>query len=161
MVNILQAAIFNNTLAETDSPAYAVQAQLTTLLRLAYYAWLPPFDVESNVTTASFSSVLAPVSKRGFWAVMGLVVAHIGITVIVVILFLARTKFSFLGNPWTAFAQVAKAEDCQALLEDESLLAGAAIAKRPENSGKSKTRYRIQETEAEGTVTLVPVEQPR
>jgi len=62
-VDIIKASVFNDVLEDTNSPARALQTQLTSLIRMAYYSWLPLFDAKAEVTAASFVTPLAPVSS--------------------------------------------------------------------------------------------------
>ena len=144
VVNIVQGSIFNDTLIKTGSPALALQAQLTMLMRLAYYAWLPLFDAEANVTTTSFSSSLVPISYRGFWAVVGILAAHIILTTLISFLFITRTKYSTLGNAWSSIVQIARAEDTQTLIQDGMFITGSEISQHLQKHKVGSVRYRIR-----------------
>lgn len=157
-IEILQASTFNSVLKETGSPALALQAQLTILLRMAYYAWLPLFNAEAKVTTVSFVTPPAPVSNRGYWAVMGILSLHILCCLVTTGLFFTTTKYSLLGNAWSAFAQVAIAEKTQVALRNGVLATDDEVEEMLRKEGDEKKIYRVAITNSgpEVALTLIP-----
>lgn len=154
-VNIIQATIFNHILQDTDSPALALQAQLTMILRMAYYAWLPLFDTSSDVTTVQTVPRPVPVSTRGFWAVMGILYAHTTLCVIIAAMFLAQTEYSLLGNAWSAFSQVANAKEVRRLLETDLTMAmDREVDQMVKGGAGRRMAYRVAE-DVDGSTMLV------
>ncbi|KAF2690850.1 hypothetical protein K458DRAFT_382426 [Lentithecium fluviatile CBS 122367] len=152
----LHSSIFNEALQDTGSPAIALQAHLTTVLRQAYYTWLPLFDTSANATTVSYVERLAPVSRRGFLAVMGILATHVLVCGITTYLFLKKTKYSLLGNIWASFAQVTQTEQAQVLLKDGAMRTNKEVLRVLRREGNGKMRYRVAFDREEG-VTLAPV----
>jgi len=110
--NLWDACLFNDIIDDTGSPALALQSYLTSALQRLYYSHLPFFKEKGNASTSSFVNRLAPTSRKGYWVVMGLIGIHIVVCLITIILF-RRTKYSYLGNAWTTFAQIANSKEAQ------------------------------------------------
>ncbi|KAF2742341.1 hypothetical protein M011DRAFT_529899 [Sporormia fimetaria CBS 119925] len=94
--------VFLDVLNETDSPALALQVHFTSTLRDVFYTWLPLYDTMADSTAVIFVGRLAPVSRRGFWTVMGVICAHLSICSAVTVAFFTKTNFSMLGNAWVS-----------------------------------------------------------
>jgi hypothetical protein len=157
-VNLLLSSLFDHVINDTGSPALALQACFTTIMRQAYYTWLPLFDAQGNSTSLSFVNRLAPVSHRGFWAVVGIIVVHVAICTFITIRFISKTKYSLLGNIWPAISQVVYSEDAQALLQDGTMKTDNEIKRTIRHRGGRRKRYRITMREEDEAVMMVPAE---
>lgn len=104
------AAVFQDTLHETDNPALAVQAALARIHQMAYYTELPRRTAKEVATTSFLTSALIPVRWIGFIVATGLVGVHFVITFVVAVLFLGYTRHSLIGNHWQAVSQVVSEE---------------------------------------------------
>ena len=110
------STLFTDTISATNSPALALQAVLTTMLRQAYYSFLPTFDAESNVTVSSFQPAQIPVRTRGFWAVLGITAAHFVLCLIALVGFISSTYVSSLKNAWQVMADISESPETAAIL---------------------------------------------
>ena len=109
-VHKTHAALFQDVIKSTGSPALAFQAFFTIIMQMTYYDLLPQFDIASNATYSASQRVEVPNQWVGFGAVMGLLVLHAVLIVTAVILFLSKTDHSLLGNAWQAVAQVSSSD---------------------------------------------------
>ncbi|KAK5652917.1 hypothetical protein OQA88_9396 [Cercophora sp. LCS_1] len=98
--------LFHDALAQTQSPAKALQAWLTTLTRQRYYDAFGRYTTGAEAKYAHSISVFAPRGWAGFWAVVGMVVCHFVVVGVAIWVFSKRTRHSLLGNAWLAVAQV-------------------------------------------------------
>ncbi|KAI1624598.1 hypothetical protein EDD37DRAFT_352246 [Exophiala viscosa] len=112
------STLFTDTISATNSPALALQAVLTTMLRQAYYSFLPTFDAESNVTVSSFQPAQIPVRTRGFWAVLGITVAHFVLCLVALVGFISFTHVSSLKNAWQVMADISESPETVAILRN-------------------------------------------
>ncbi|KAI1610864.1 hypothetical protein EDD36DRAFT_497743 [Exophiala viscosa] len=112
------STLFTDTISATNSPALALQAVLTTMLRQAYYSFLPTFDAESNVTASSFQPAQIPVRTRGFWAVLGITVAHFVLCLVALVGFISFTHVSSLKNAWQVRADISESPETAAILRN-------------------------------------------
>lgn len=86
-------------LKDTGSPARALQALRTTQYRMVYYDSFQAFTGPLGRAYIDYeTSALAPNSIRGYVAVVAIIVAHLGIFVLVLVVFLRHTHWSFLEN---------------------------------------------------------------
>ena len=151
IADIVQSSIFNDILQEQDSPALAIQAQLTMLLRMAYYAWLPLCDANGTATMTQLVQRPAPVANRGFWAVMSILIAHVLLCAAITFLFHRYTRFSLPGNAWAAFSQIMSAERVQALMKDSSLATDNEVKRRiNEHGDKEDVYYVVADKDGDG-----------
>jgi hypothetical protein len=134
------AALFNDVLQDTNSPALALQAMLTQVLREVYYDWLPTFDSTSDVTTTSVVSVLIPLRYRGFWAVFAITCAHLVLCAIAGIGFAFYTRTSHLQNAWQAVSDVADNKDGAEVLGNVGHLRDRAVSEWIEQNAELKDR---------------------
>ncbi len=138
------ATLFSDTIIDTDSPALALQALLTTILRTAYYSFLPTFDAESQVTVTSFRSAQVPLRSRGFWAVVGITLAHFVLCVVTLVGFILFTRVSSLKNAWQVIADVSENPETAAVLHDVGNRPDSEVAKSIEqDEGLCKRRFRL------------------
>ncbi|KAF2118061.1 hypothetical protein BDV96DRAFT_644393 [Lophiotrema nucula] len=161
-VDVFQASLFEAFIdrAQTD-PRYlplALQSQLTTLLRIAYYSWMPYFDEEELTTTVFTNTIPSQVGYIGSCAVVGIITTHIASCMIIGAMFLRKSQYSLLGNAWSAFAQVAGAEEAQTILEDVYLSTDAEVASMVKERGHIKKRFKVTDTGADTGATTVAEE---
>lgn len=156
MARALQALLFANTIADTGSPALALQAFLTLGLQTEYHVWIPSFDTEGNATTVFFVERLAAVRDRDYWVVLGIICAHTVICTTTIFLFLKRTKYSLLGNVWAFFGPLASSEAVQSVLVQGSLTTDKEISKQLKRSDGFRRRYCIVANKEDDSVTLAP-----
>lgn len=97
-INSIQAQLFHDILETTASPALAVQAHTSNLLRMAYYAWISFSDVAGWASTTYAVRRLAPKPGWGFWAVIGIICAHMTLCIVIAIMFFCYTRYSLLRN---------------------------------------------------------------
>lgn len=157
-VNLVQAAIFKDILLDTDSPALALQAYLTTLINMAYYSWLPLFDATAEAVTVQAVSRSLPTSTRGYWAVMAILITHILLCVVITILFARQTKYSLLGNAWSAFCQVANVDNLQQLIQDATLSSDKEVGRRLKAMEKETFRVVASGSDVGAALKVVPSE---
>ncbi|KAF2006194.1 hypothetical protein P154DRAFT_559322 [Amniculicola lignicola CBS 123094] len=158
-VSPLHTSIVQDILLDTGSPALALQAFLTAMLRSAYYAGVPMFDININATTTSLVDRLAPVSQQGYWIVIGCLLAHVIVYFTSGIIFFKQTKFSLLDNTWSAFAQIANSKDAevQSILKDTTLKSDTEIARELKRAGGMRKRYKIVAAADDGGAELALV----
>lgn len=105
-IHRVHCAIFQDVIQGTGNAAYAVQTLYTILLQMAYYDFLPQFDVSSAVVYSLSTVVNIPSQWVGFIFVATLVCAHFLIVLATLLLFWWKTEHSLVGNSWQAVAQV-------------------------------------------------------
>jgi hypothetical protein len=155
-VNVVQTALFNDIIGNTDSPALALQAQLTTLLRMAYYDWLPQFNANSGFSSLSFQSSLVPSGHKGYYSVMSIIILHFFIIAMISLSFFMQTKHSLLDNAWQTILQVAQSPRTAEVLStmDTDKLDHEV---RQALNGKDKIKCRLGVADGNGAITLIPV----
>jgi len=154
------SSMFNEALLETGSPARALQAFFTSTLRQAYHTWLPLFDLKANATTTSFVERLAPVSRRGFWGVMAIILTHIVVCGLITVAFFYKTKFSLVGNVWTTVAQVVHSEELQEVLREGTMRTDEQVYGVLRRGDGVRKRHRVQGFGEEDFAAFAPVVKP-
>ncbi|RMJ19318.1 hypothetical protein CDV36_001003 [Fusarium kuroshium] len=118
----LLSQVFTDVLNTTDSPALAIQALKTLLYRLIYYDHISTFTLApDNATITTFELVRTPNGRWGLIAVLSIIFGNVLLFVIVTLLFLEVTSYSFIQNAWHAVAQVSQSEEAWLLLETATL----------------------------------------
>ncbi|RSM19163.1 hypothetical protein CDV31_002084 [Fusarium ambrosium] len=118
----LLSQVFTDVLNTTDSPALAIQALKTLLYRLIYYDHISTFTLApDNATITTFELVRTPNGRWGLIAVLSIIFGNVLLFVIVTLLFLEVTSYSFIQNAWHAVAQVSQSEEAWPLLETATL----------------------------------------
>lgn len=118
------------------SGAWTLSAALTLLSQTAYYDHFQMFDRSTKSLNAetdaahatNFVNVEAPQSWAGLLTVSGLLVVELAIAAAITALFLARTRYSRLGNAWQAVAQVS-GPDTEEVLRHGTLATDSEIEK--------------------------------
>ncbi len=109
-INPVYAAIFHDTVAETNHPALALQAHFTTLYRSVYYDILYNFDIVDNATVSFFVPIEVPEDIKVLLAVMAVLGLHLVWVTYVTWMFIGEGTLSLLGNVWSALAQMRSEE---------------------------------------------------
>lgn len=107
--------LFKDVLADTDSPALALQALLAKINQQRYYSRLAQQAPTRRAQVALAADTLMPARRAGLVAVVVVVVVHLALVAVVTAVFVASTKVSSVGNAWQAVAQVVS-EDTMPLL---------------------------------------------
>lgn len=147
MADFLTSCLFNDIIEDTGSPAMALQSFLTMALQKEYYSYLPAFNEITNISTKSSTSRLAPHSQTGYWSVMGLLLLHVFVCSSSVFLFITRTQYSYLGNSWMAFSQIAVSQEVQTVPSRSALKTDKDVK---HESGDQKGIYHVAADEQSG-----------
>ena len=102
----VHVALFHDALAETGSPALALQSWLTTLTRQRFYDGLGRFTTGAEARHAHSVQVFAPQRWAGFAGVVAMVACHFVIMAAVTAWYLRVARHTMLGNSWQAASQV-------------------------------------------------------
>ena len=99
-------ALFSDTLAETGSPARALQSWLNVMTRQKFYDSLGRFVFAGEAQYAQSVRVFAPQRWGGFFGVVAVLGCHLLAMACVTVWFLRATRHTMLGNSWQAVSQV-------------------------------------------------------
>jgi hypothetical protein len=124
-------ALFLRTLEYTKSPAQALSALVTTFSTMAYYDQMPFFDQNTTSTLSFYETVLFPRSDRGLKAFLAVLTTHLILVGLATILFITRSRHTFIGNYWQAIAQL-RSSETDSILADSMLKDREVAAKMPE-----------------------------
>ncbi|KAI7761003.1 hypothetical protein LZL87_012156 [Fusarium oxysporum] len=102
--------LFQSVLQETDDPARAVQELFFRFYQMIFHDILPYFTQQQSVTTINVKQVLIPNQWTGLIVILSGVILHLALTLITIIMFMASTKSSILGNAWHAVSQIISPE---------------------------------------------------
>ncbi|KAF9769574.1 hypothetical protein IL306_012986 [Fusarium sp. DS 682] len=102
--------LFQSILQQTNDPAQAVHELFFRFYQMIYHDILPYFTQHQPVTTVNAKQVLIPSQRTGLIIVLSGVMLHLALTLITVVMFIASTKCSMLGNAWHAVAQIMSPE---------------------------------------------------
>lgn len=105
------SATFQQTIEETNRPALAVQAAITSVMRTTYYDMIDAFVPNGTATATFLAPFPTPTTRRGFFIVTGIVLAHSLLVFAVLLLFAAQTQNSWIGQVWCTIAQVTNSKD--------------------------------------------------
>ncbi|KAF4828171.1 hypothetical protein CGCTS75_v007609 [Colletotrichum tropicale] len=143
--------LFEDTIAETGSPARALQALYFTLQRSIYYdlmGYYSPNERDGEVDVAeivTFEPMQVPVHSRGYWAVTG-ILAVFSATFAAAVWLYQPMRYSLPGNSWHAIAQVSESAELADVLrnaklatddEVERLIQGTPKSPSPPESGSA------------------------
>jgi hypothetical protein len=98
--------IFQEVLQDGGSIAFAVQCMVTLLSSMAYYDVLPLFNRTGAVNQQFEIIANIPVRRTGLFVVIGIQAMHVVLTGVILWVYMRRSKYSTLGNPWQAVAQL-------------------------------------------------------
>ncbi|OCL10018.1 hypothetical protein AOQ84DRAFT_402876 [Glonium stellatum] len=136
------SSFFIEAMGTNGSIASTMSSLLTILSGMAYYDQFPAYTKTGNATLVFFTNVLYPQSYRGFAAVVILVLIQVLIYTIITTLFVWRTKFTLLGNDWTAVAQVS-APETEEILRASTLITDKEVNINLGDKGRKHIRVGI------------------
>jgi hypothetical protein len=134
----VQANLFRDAINET-SPARAVQAFQSALVRIAYYDHAAFFSDNRSITTIDFLNISVPTRRIGFWVVIACIALQLGLFVLITFTF-SRTRYSLPRNAWHAVAQITESAEAQGVLRTARTATDTEVA---EHIGKSSQRYQV------------------
>jgi hypothetical protein len=137
------AAIFTDTLAASNSVAWALSTLITVLSMSNYYSQMPAFDRLDNVDVSFYISVFYPRSTLGLVLLMWTLVVHFLIVALLVIMFVRKTHLTLLGNAWSAFSQMAESPELKEYLRETSMKDDSTVAKELKERNSTGLRARI------------------
>lgn len=135
-------ALFSDVLAETGSPARALQSLLGVLKSLKLYDSLQRFTLGAEARFARSVQVFAPQRWTGFFGVVALLACHLLAVATATTWYLQTTRHTMLGNSWQAVSQVASAVTLPVLQRATNLKDSRVAAIIREEIG-NKGRYGI------------------
>ncbi|OAL49745.1 hypothetical protein IQ07DRAFT_644885 [Pyrenochaeta sp. DS3sAY3a] len=147
-------AVIQDILEDTRNPALALQALFTLLMQIAYYDFLPQFDVSGTARYRVSSEILLPVQWKGFSVVVGLIGLHFVLIALALILFFVKTEMSLLGNSWQAVGQVIS-KDTSDAVHYASTLTDSELKTLLKKSGAANGRLWIKRAIGNGRVEAV------
>lgn len=137
-------AIFRDTLIDTGNPALAWQALTTSVMRMAYYDWLPTFDSFSDAKITSTVPCQVPIHSTGFSIVAANLALHLVLFTISVVWFRLATKTSLLNNAWQVVAQL-KSRETEELLDHAIVLTDSEVKRKIKQDHEPRRRFMIRE----------------
>ncbi|KAL1623259.1 hypothetical protein SLS56_008364 [Neofusicoccum ribis] len=146
-------AIFRDTLLDTDNPALAWQALMTTVLRMAYYDWLPTFDSMTRLETRSKVPCQIPLFYRGFAIVMANLAVHLAIVTAAAVCFGRMTTTSLLNSSWQVVAQL-KTKETERILDHATMAHDSEARRWIEQNDQPRRRFRITKNQSCGAMHL-------
>ncbi|KAK0646663.1 hypothetical protein B0T16DRAFT_391058 [Cercophora newfieldiana] len=109
-VHRVMVSIFQDVLKSTGSLPLSMQTLWTMLGQMAYYDFLPEFDVKREATMTSFVPIAAPAHVSGIVVVAIITSLHIMLVVLMTMIFLTDRHASLPGNLWQSFGQMANGD---------------------------------------------------
>lgn len=137
-------SIFRDTLIDTGNPALAWQALTTSVMRMAYYDWLPTFDTFLDAKITSKVPCQVPIHFTGFSIVTADLALHLILFTVSVIWFSLATKTSLLNNAWQVVAQL-KSRETEGLLDHATVLTDSEVKRKIKQDHEPRRRFRIRE----------------
>ncbi|KAF2140825.1 uncharacterized protein K452DRAFT_272481 [Aplosporella prunicola CBS 121167] len=151
-LNPVLNSLFLDIMEETENPALALQALLTSVIRTAYYDLLPTFNAEEIIETTSFEPCQVPQHTKGFTIVAVNIVLHLALFITTAIWFASTTRYSLLNNVWQAVAQL-KAPETEELLKESSMVDDKTVRAHV-NQLELRRRFFVQKRDDEERVCL-------
>jgi hypothetical protein len=136
-VNRIMVSVFQQICREGGNAALALQAQLTTILQMAYYNNIVEFDTVAPAQLQSFVQVLSPRSLTGLIVVTCILCLHFFLIVAAIGQFLYRTQYSMLGNAWQTVMQL-YAPDTEPIFAMPSVISDSEMKLSAANAGITK-----------------------
>ncbi len=141
-------AIVQATLQQTRNPALALQTLWTILMDMAYYDFLPQFDISAPAMYDISEARNIPTQWKAFAAVVGLICIHLMLVFLAVLMFLG-TEISLLGNSWQVIAQVVSTDTAD-LVHHSATSTDDEAMKYAKTSGFDNEIIRIAKCETSG-----------
>lgn len=140
------AVILNEIIRDPNSgsPALALQAVLTQILREVYYTWMIVFDLETDITIVPSVTVLIPRRHLGFWIVVGIILLHLALCLIACVAFAALTEVSYLNNGWQAVADIANHDDGRQAIEKVGQMGDAEVEEWLKTEENLRRRFAVR-----------------
>jgi hypothetical protein len=147
--------VFDDVIADTDSPALALQAILTIVLRAAYYDWVQLLNNNSSTKTVTFQQALIPLHHTGLCAVMYILAILLALCWIITFAFFAWTSKTLLNNSWQSIAQLSNSEEVSFILRDANMETDSEVENRiRESKGLNELLFGIGPGKNEDTGVL-------
>lgn len=137
------AAIFTGAMEAGFSVEWALSCLITVLSMTNYYSQQAAFDRVDTVVVSLFDNVLYPRSYAGLMIFLWTLVAHFSLVALLVVLFVTKTKFTLVGNTWSAFVQVAESQKVREYMAGASLTDDSTLLDQLSKSGKGDLRARL------------------
>jgi len=135
LVHPQQATTFQDILLDTGRPALALQAHLTTLVRMVYYDNLPMFDYPGNQTLDFFVPILLPTTHLGLVGVIMVLLIQQVAVLIIVLRFMSSEHSTLLGNAWQAVSQLCS-DEASDILRDATQATDGDVKHQLKAAGK-------------------------
>ena len=147
-LDIALIGIMNDILQDTGRPSLAIHAMAMTLYSMAYYNSLMTFDLEDNTTIIQlFEAALIPVATRGYWAVAAILLCHLGLVLVIVVLYIrVAGPENLLGHAWTAVGQL-RSEELDSILGIEQCVTDKDVGLLLKQRGIAKKKVGLAEDE--------------
>jgi hypothetical protein len=136
------ATVFQAIFQDTQKPALALQAYITTLFQIGYYAHVQEFGMVAPTTWQSFVSVQVPSGFTGLSLVTCVLMVELVLVSIAITLFQTRTRYSMLGNSWQGATQTYSPETVK-IHNTASVLSDTEVEKLLESEGMGTTRVAL------------------
>ncbi|KAI4187076.1 MAG: hypothetical protein L6R41_003060 [Letrouitia leprolyta] len=141
--------LFQDIMQNGGTSAFAVQSLITLFSGMTYYDQVGQFNKEGFVSRADFVIANVPGRHRGFIAVLVFVIVQLVLAAVVLIIYLASTKWSQLGNAWLNFSQ-AVTEQTERYLGPAAVSTEEEMEKVMKDEGVLKKRVQLQRIHKEG-----------
>jgi len=132
--------LFMAALDQTGSPARALQAFRTAIVRGAYYSQINQFALNTTAATSRHALLQVPLGRAGYWTTIAIVAVQFLLFAFLIIAF-SRTRYSLPKNAWHAVAQIAESEEARDLLRVARVATDKEIEERV---GAARQRYRVE-----------------
>ena len=153
--DVMHKHLFQDIVQNGGSSAFALQSLITLFSGMTYYDQIAQFDNFDNVSRADFVIANIPSHHRGFYAVLIFVILQLILIIVVLITYMAETRFSQMGNTWLNLAQAVTPETCQ-YLDMTTIATEEEVEKVMEKDGVLKRRVRLeQQRDDDGTEVRV------
>jgi hypothetical protein len=152
------AAIVQQILQTTGNPATTLQTLWTILLQMAYYDFLPEYDLTEIANYDMAVEVNVPTGWAAFAVVLGLLFIHFFLVGTAVVLFLSRTEMSLLGNSWQAVSQV-MSTDTAHVVQHGATASDKEVKRSMKDNGITDGRIRITKSVHSGRTEATAVRQ--
>lgn len=143
-INSRLSSIFKDTLADTNSPALALQAIFTIITQMGYYSYVPYFDTLGDSIITVTESYYVPAKHVGYAAVILLLIIHLILVAASVACFAFWSRHTLLGNVWQAFTQAAEVIDENSLY-NATTIPDQDIHKNLKEQGRDTEEWQLTE----------------
>jgi hypothetical protein len=148
------AAIFSDTMAKTRSVSTALSSLITVLSMNNYYSQQPAFDRLDSARVSFFVDVLYPQSTTGLMIVLWTLLVHLALVCVLVVTFVRTTKYTLLGDAWSAFSQMAESNDVQEHFKDGTLKTDSDVQRNLKQRDRAGLRARLVGREDKAEIAI-------